>query len=164
MNENIILTLNNPIIKGHKVQDSYLLPGMAYIDIIYNTLRSEGIRYNSVTLCDFFIFNPLIIESQYTTILHLEGDVKSEKFTINGSRLLKHDGKIISKEDCFIVTANINQNTIVEKDLHKEFSFNFQKSNIHNIIPLDSLYDQCRALGLVHSGYMKAVGDRKSVV
>lgn len=159
MNENIILTLNNPIIKGHKVQDSYLLPGMAYIDIIYNTLRSEGIRYNSVTLCDFFIFNPLIIESQYTTILHLEGDVKSEKFTINGSRLLKHDGKIISKEDCFIVTANINQNTIVEKDLHKEFSFNFQKSNIHNIIPLDSLYDQCRALGLVHSGYMKAVGE-----
>lgn len=155
MEEIILLDSNNPIIKGHKVQDGNLLPGMAYIDIIFNSLKERGVGYKGKIINDLLIYNPLKVDLNETVelcISHIDDD---KLINLTGIGASSKDNKNVKNEKCTYCSAYVNDfkyNESVSLDISTI-------SNMQKIISLEELYAKCRNSYLVHSGSMKAEGD-----
>lgn len=48
--EQLIISINNPIMSNHKVYGQALLPGLAYIDLIYQVFQEHGYAYQELEL------------------------------------------------------------------------------------------------------------------
>ncbi|MEG7378239.1 SDR family NAD(P)-dependent oxidoreductase [Bacillus subtilis] len=153
--EQLHISLNNPIMSNHKVYGQALLPGLAYIDLIYQVFQEHGYAYQELELKNLTIFYPLIADELYDIALTIHVS-ESKKGTwsiiIDGQ---KQRGESLSDKRQY-VTA----------DMHRKERTAFEDSIDHNqwkhtaerILNLDELYEQCRSQELVHTGMMKAEG------
>ena len=60
MQDQFLISINHPILKNHKVYGQALLPGLAYIDMLYQFFRENGHDYTELELRNLSIYNPLI--------------------------------------------------------------------------------------------------------
>ncbi|MCI4059882.1 hypothetical protein MMK25_29115, partial [Bacillus cereus] len=60
--EQLTISINNPIMSNHKVYGQALLPGLAYIDLIYQVFQEHGYAYQELELKNLTIFYPLIAD------------------------------------------------------------------------------------------------------
>ncbi|UUZ86383.1 polyketide synthase dehydratase domain-containing protein [Paenibacillus sp. P26] len=58
--EQFNLSAQNPMIGSHTVYGQPLLPGLAYIDMLYQVFRKHGYRYDRLELRHLSIYKPLI--------------------------------------------------------------------------------------------------------
>ncbi|UJF34764.1 polyketide synthase dehydratase domain-containing protein [Paenibacillus hexagrammi] len=72
MNEQFLIGTDNPILGNHKVFGQALLPGLAYIDMLYQLFRENGFDYRELELRDVTIYNPLIVEHDRSVMLHVQ--------------------------------------------------------------------------------------------
>lgn len=70
--EQLRISLNNPIMCNHKVYGQALLPGLAYIDLIYQVFQEHGYAYQELELKNLTIFYPLIAEASYDIALTIQ--------------------------------------------------------------------------------------------
>jgi len=66
------LSLNNPIIRNHKAYGQELLPGLAYIDIIFQIFRTHHYSYTELELRNLTIYNPLIVRKDHHVMLSVQ--------------------------------------------------------------------------------------------
>ena len=59
MKETLVITDADPVIRGHRVQGREVLPGMAYIDLLYQLFRDNGHDPFELELRDLTIYRPL---------------------------------------------------------------------------------------------------------
>ncbi|PAY12901.1 SDR family NAD(P)-dependent oxidoreductase [Bacillus sp. 7705b] len=153
--EQLRISLNNPIMCNHKVYGQALLPGLAYIDLIYQVFQEHGYVYQELELKNLTIFYPLIAEASYDIALTIQVS-ESKKGTwsilIEGQ---KQHGESLSGHRRY-ASAEMHHKApaaFTEKiDLHQ------WKKAAGRILNLDDIYDQCRRQELVHTGMMKAEG------
>jgi hypothetical protein len=69
MEDNILISVENPVIKNHTVYGKPLLPGLAYIDILYQFFRERGYDYTMLELRNLSIYAPVIVEQGREVLL-----------------------------------------------------------------------------------------------
>lgn len=152
----ITLSLKNPFIRHHVVYGQEVLPGLAYIDMIYQIFRERDYSFTDLQLRNLSIYQPLAAGQDTVIMLNLECKEKKEglwQITIKGYE--KRNGKTNSEEKLYIkAEMHIGAIPAFEETL----DLIDIKESAKVIVPLHDVYEQCRRQELVHSGYMKAEG------
>lgn len=153
--EQLHISLNNPIMSNHKVYGQALLPGLAYIDLIYQVFQEHGYAYQELELKNLTIFYPLIADESYDIALTIHVSERKEgtwSIIIDGQ---KQHGESLSDKRQY-VTADMHRKE--QTAFAESIDLNQWKSTADRILNLDEIYEQCRSQELVHTGMMKAEG------
>jgi acyl transferase domain-containing protein/acyl carrier protein len=144
----------HPFVGNHQAYGQALLPGLAYIDILYQHLRDKHAAGEGLELANVSIHRPLAVRPGHTISLEVVTEEMSGgwRMRIEGTDVAS-DGAAGTKT-CF-VTAEMRQVTPAA------FTETLDLAAIRataKTTPLASAYAHFQAKGLVHSGPMKAEG------
>jgi acyl transferase domain-containing protein/acyl carrier protein/NAD(P)-dependent dehydrogenase (short-subunit alcohol dehydrogenase family) len=157
-----LLTSDSPVIKNHVVFGDKLLPGMAYIDLIHQYLKEKGLRFQQTELKNLVIYHPLVIKDDFDIELQVNSNEISSgdwSLEIEGQKVNKH-GEVLGKT--VYAKAQLQRlKESVDALFWPEESIDFDRviSRADEKVPLDTIYDKCRRHSLLHTGWMKALGE-----
>jgi bacillaene polyketide synthase PksM/BaeM len=69
--DQLIFSAKNPVISNHRVYGQALLPGLAYIDLVFQFFRKHGHRFDELRIKDLTIHNPLIVKEDEKVIVSI---------------------------------------------------------------------------------------------
>lgn len=144
-----VLDTENRILKNHEVYGKKILPGLAWIDLLYQWLLEVGISYKDFDLGDLSIHQPLIVSENQPITLVINAVKKDDFWEI-----------VVSNYDInsmIYVTANMYKNTGVAFKKSVRINKILQKS--HRTISLQEIYGQYQIKGVHHTGVMKTQGN-----
>ena len=149
MQDQLHLSVNHPILKNHQVNHQALLPGLAYIDLLYQIFRENGYDFSQLELRNLSIFNPLIVAQNQDVTLNVEClEVETGRWDIRVTA--------VQDSRCF-ATAEMHQ--VAPIIFGETLGAGETDSSTNNTIQLEDVYQQCRRHGLLHTGFMKAEGE-----
>jgi polyketide synthase PksM len=71
MNEQWLITVANPVLRDHMVYGQHLMPGLAYVDLLYQLFRKHRQDYSSLELRNVSIYHPLAVEQTFEVMLDI---------------------------------------------------------------------------------------------
>ncbi|TCS93646.1 SDR family NAD(P)-dependent oxidoreductase [Hazenella coriacea] len=154
--EQLSITLKNPIVCNHKAYGQDILPGLAYIDLIYQIFREHGFSYHELELRNLSIYHPLIVGPNEEIMLNIQCRESQEgqwRISIDGQVL--QNGAVAQGTKQY-VTAEMFKRKPVE--FEETLNLQVRKQSAKNIVDLDEIYEQCQHQELMHTGFMKAIG------
>ena len=154
--DKLVISGNNPILNNHKIYGQKILPGLSYIDMLYQFFCEYGYDYRRLELCNLSIYNPLIVGDDYDVLLNIQcTEIKAGcwSITVEGQEQSKGMDDVAGK---LYITAEMHLRApcVFEETL----DINRIKDLSKEVINLEEIYEQCRMQELVHTGYMKAEG------
>ncbi|WPQ61780.1 SDR family NAD(P)-dependent oxidoreductase [Chitinophaga sancti] len=156
MKEQFIIDINHPVICNHKVYGKEMLPGLAYIDMLYQVFREHGYSFDSLELRNVVIHHPLTVTEALPVALEVRCTEDSSRcqwqITIEGTA--HADDVSVANTICY-VTAEMHQVPLVDFDEQVQLDIIKQAA----VVNLDKIYQQCHDQDLCHTGLMKAHGD-----
>ena len=153
---NLTLTIEHPIIKNHMVFEQNLLPGLAYIDMLYQLAQDGlGMDYDKHSLKHLTIYNPLIVEKDRPVRLEILFNKVSDywNITVQGTETDTHGNSLPEK---LYITAKFYEEKIC---FEEQIDIEAMKEAARQRLNLDVLYEEARKLGLVHQEMIKAKGN-----
>ncbi|MFF0825423.1 SDR family NAD(P)-dependent oxidoreductase [Brevibacillus sp. NPDC003359] len=156
MHDQFLITINHPILKNHKAHGQELLPGLAYIDLLYQMFRENGHDYSELELRNLTIYHPIMVGQDYDVWLSIqcqEGKAGQWQIRIEGQT--QRNG-ILESEKKLYVTAEMHPHASTQFDETLDLSMIEQAAN--KKVHLHDVYEQCRRQELEHTGFMKAEG------
>ncbi len=150
------LDINDPVLQHHKVYGQSLLPGLAYIDLLYQIFAQNGYKYYNLELRKLTIYNPLTVGEDYNVVLSIQCSERSDgqwQLRVEGQE--EHNGSLVADKKLY-VTAEMHQiePAVFDETLDVE---TIQKS-ANKIYSLEELYARSRRQELAHTGFIKAEG------
>ncbi|MCC9020865.1 SDR family NAD(P)-dependent oxidoreductase [Bacillus nakamurai] len=156
-NKQITLSLKNPFIFHHAVYGQKVLPGLAYIDMIYQIFKERGYSYAELQLRHLSIYQPLIAKEDTAIKLTIDcTEVKEGRWKIAAKGKELSGGRLSSEENIYV---KAEMHLVSPAVFHDTLDLIQIKHGAERTVNLDELYEQCRSQELVHSGYMKAEGN-----
>lgn len=156
MKDQLLIDIEHPILKNHKVYGQELLPGLAYLDMLYQFFREKGFDYRTLELRNFSIYCPLIIGKDYTLLIEIEAveNVQGQWFiTVEGAEVRKG---ISTKEKKRYATAEM---VTIESCVFKTvLDIDSLQDSAETMLDMEKIYQQCRSQEMIHTGFMKAEG------
>lgn len=155
MKDNFLVTNAHPVLRDHVVQGRHMLPGLAYIDLVYQFLRAAGHYFEDWELRELFIYEPLVVSGTGAAMLTIEA-------TRNADDSLKI--VIQSAGDGADTTAAGEARRHVVVMAHRVTPAAFTETiDIPAIraaaaISVDDIYNRYRQLGMVHGDFMRVHG------
>ncbi len=144
----------HPFVGHHQAYGQALLPGLAYIDVLYQYFRDKRVAGEGLELANVSIHHPLAVRPGHTVGLEVVGEEMSGgwRLRIEGTDVAR-DGSAGART-CF-VTAEMRRGTpaVFAETLDLEAIRSAAKTT-----SLAAAYAHFAAQGLVHSGPMKAEG------
>ena len=71
MKDQLLINIHHPILGDHRVYGQALLPGLAYIDLLYQFFREQGFDYTRLELQHLSIYHPLIVTDESAVLLDI---------------------------------------------------------------------------------------------
>ncbi len=152
----LTFSLRNPVIASHKVYNQAILPGLAYIDILFQFFRKQGYPYQALEVKNLTIHNPLLVGEESKIVVSLACTEAGEgqwKVRIEGSEL---KNPAVLPNSLLYVTADVLQNEAFFSPETLDIGSAKQSAKTANLIA--DIYDTYRTEGLVHEGFMQATG------
>lgn len=144
--DQIIFSANNPIISNHKVYGQSILPGLAYIDLLFQCFKKKHYRFNELEIKDLTILNPLMVSNGDKLIISVLANEKGPgnwKVEIEGDKLY--------------ATAEMRQTeTYISSET---LDIDLIKRRAEQTYPIADIYASYAARGMVHQGFARAEGD-----
>ncbi|MCB2360150.1 SDR family NAD(P)-dependent oxidoreductase [Clostridium estertheticum] len=157
MKDLFLISINHPIIKNHKAYGQELLPGLAYIDMLYQIFRENGYDFSELELRDISIYNPLIVTKDYSVMISINClEVKAGQWDIIVEGQEKHGENLVQNKKRY-VTAKMNK--IEHIKFKEKLNIKEIKETNEKIVSIDDVYEQYRNQELVHTSLMKAEGN-----
>ncbi|WP_304364769.1 SDR family NAD(P)-dependent oxidoreductase [Brevibacillus dissolubilis] len=152
----ITLSLKNPIIHNHVVYGQEVLPGLAYIDMIYQLFREHGYSYADLQLRNLSIYTPLSVGKNATTILTISCvEKKAGRWNVTVEGHEQRSGQPASNKKIYMKTEMHTGTPVV---FAETLELDQLKQSLLRTVDLNTMYDQCRSQELVHIGFMKVEG------
>jgi len=149
--DEFLLHGDHPILASHRVCGQRLLPGVAYIDILFQFFCEAGYPFQQLELRNLSIHHPLIVPAESSVMISLTAEEKS----YDGWQVRVEAGESKSGvQPQLVVRAEVHQRSKAGFSERLDLGLPEGKS----AIDLEELYANCRKRGLVHAGYMKGVG------
>jgi 3-oxoacyl-(acyl-carrier-protein) synthase/acyl carrier protein len=155
MKYSLTITTEHPIVKGHMVYEENLLPGLAYIDILYQLIQnSMGLDYRKHCLKGLSIYNPLIVREKHSVNLAILFDKVFDywKITVKNAGTDEHGSPLPEK---LYITAELHEKTTLFKE---QIDIEAVKQAATQCVDMETVYAKARKQGLVHQGMIKARG------
>ncbi len=152
MEEKYLIGIDNPIVKNHQVYGNCVLPGLAYIDMVYQLFREQGYDHTRLELRNLSIFNPLIASKDKEVTLH----VRCEEVASGRWRIVMEggeDNKRYATAEMLQTAPVVFAKEPVALDWAKQ-----ENKKAKEVLDLEAAYEFCRELELLHTGFMKAKG------
>lgn len=148
----VCLRVSDPVLGGHRVFETPILPGLAYIDLLYQWFQRQGKPANSITLQDLTLHHPLLAEGKDDIKIRLSAtevatglwDLSVDSVPANGEKPL-----------CY-VTAKIQQKG--PPNFTDSIDLTAIEAATSSRIELEDLYAECRQYGLNHAPEMRVQG------
>jgi polyketide synthase PksN len=164
INEQLVLSLKNPILANHSAYGQELLPGLAYPDLIFQVFRKHHYSYSQLELRNLVIHHPLIVGQDYNILLSIrciESKVGQWQVRVEG-REQSADIPAPSAP----VTLTGDKKYYAAAEMHcldpvvfaETLEFSAVKASTKKIVDLNQVYEGCRRRELVHTGFIKAEG------
>ncbi|NSL86228.1 SDR family NAD(P)-dependent oxidoreductase [Chitinophaga sp. Mgbs1] len=153
MKDQLLINIDHPILRDHKVYGQSLLPGLAYIDLLYQLFREQGYQYNQLELQHLSIYHPLIVNEETAVLLDITCTAQQTgqwQVLIEG-RQQKPDA--VKKR---YVTATMRQTAPLVFTETLDIAALEQTAAV--VIDLEDIYAACRSRDMLHTGFMKAGG------
>jgi len=161
MKKEFIISANHPIVTNHKAYDQELLPGLAYIDMLYQFFHDHGHDFSKLELRNLSIYRPLFVSKNGNLkLLLIAEEISTNQWSVQlqdgdpndsqPSHQAHHQSQLYIKAEMYChqvapaFTETLNIQTL--------------QASSQNSVSLADIYAQCRSQGLVHSGIMKADG------
>lgn len=155
MEKRIKISSENPIVAGHEVHGSKVLPGLAYIDMLYRFFGKHGHRYDELELRNVVIYQPLVVKAGESIVLTIRcSPVNAETWNVFVEREATDDRDGDSQEGRYLSAQMHRVGALAFGEALDEQVL----SDIASGTDLETIYSVCRARGLVHSGAMKVAG------
>jgi len=152
----LTITTEHPIVKGHMVYEENLLPGLAYIDMLYHLAQDGvGLDYRKHCLKRLTIYTPLIVRENRPVKLEILFDRVSDywKIAVEGTETDEQGGPLPKK---LYITAELHEETI---RFEEQIDIEAIKQAAMQCVDMETVYAKARKLGLVHQGMIKARGN-----
>ncbi len=143
-----LIGVDNPVVRDHRVLGRHLLPGFAYIDLLYQLFRKEGRDYRSLELRNLTIYRPLVASAGRGVVL----DVRCSE------REPEHWDIVIEDADSADRYATAEMCHTAAVAFAETLDLAAIRRTALESIDLDEVYAGYRKLGLVHDAFMRAVG------
>ena len=142
MKQDFLLTSKNPVVAGHQANGVGILPGLSVIDLAYQALIENGDNPQDWRLSRLCFLKPIHIETGYDLQLFIKSDLQGA-----------------SKQIVFSDTQGIKYVTVEAHPNNPQSAHRIDipaSSTLDQ--PLEDVYARCERSGLVHSGFMRALG------
>jgi len=156
MEDRFLISFDNPIVVHHKVHGQHILPGLAYIDILYQLFREHGYQYTNLSLRNLSIYKPLIVTASSDVLLHIvctKNEAGLWDIRINGFG--QQDGVTLG-DPVLYVTAEMDTTLVFAEDT---IDINAIRQQSEGNTQLWDIYAHFTRNELVHTGLMQARGD-----
>lgn len=145
--ENFVLSADDIILKNHEVYGRKILPGLAYVDILYQFFMDWKFDLASVELRHVSIFQPLDVSVNKAADLEINCEQNDTHWVVE-----IHASNSSQK----YITAELHE---IDPLFFDEKTDIFEiKNNCEKSSSLEDLYRKHSANGLIHSGIMKVNG------
>jgi len=145
LKEQLLFSLKNPILSGHQVYDRCVLPGLAYIDILYQGFKKQGHPFNELEIRNLTIHRPLTVAPEERTPVAVEIREKGP-----GRWNVEYREK-----DLLAVAEVVKAGRFIPGD---RLDIPALQQRASRRYPIGDLYGEYREKGLVHQGLMAAEG------
>lgn len=142
MKQTFHFTAGHPLLDGHRVQGTAVLPGLSFIDMVLQFLNGHGIDPRGVSLRNLAFYRPLSVEGDQSLAVELTAEPKGAGWSI---RVQDSGGQPYVGLEAVPDDPSLT-------DGHLHVSERGQGTDI------ESIYERCRRSGLVHAGVLKATG------
>ncbi|MCP5005109.1 MAG: hypothetical protein GY941_14420, partial [Planctomycetes bacterium] len=149
------LTIDHPILANHKAYGQELLPGLAWIDLLYQWFEEAGYSPETLELRNLSIYRPLIVSKNVPANLTIEAKETEEgiwKVQVSEGSHTTAD----EQQDWLYITGEmhpVDPVTFKESvNLEETLSARDSETNLRQV------YQHCQTQELVHTGMMKAEG------
>ncbi|AEI40434.1 SDR family NAD(P)-dependent oxidoreductase [Paenibacillus mucilaginosus] len=157
IHETFYLSDNNPFVANHRVHGQQLLPGLAYIDILFQVFRKHGFDYKTLELRHLSIYQPLIVPPASSLKLSVRcSETSTDSWDIRVEGEQRHTEGTEPAVPLY-VTAQMLRTAPAE---YKEQRLDLQEIRQTALTrhDLSEAYRQYHTQGLVHTGWMQAEG------
>lgn len=156
INKQIALSLKNPIIQNHVVYGQEVLPGLAFIDMLYQIFREHGYDYSRLQLRNLSIYRPLAVGNNAVVVLRIQcKEVSNGHWLIAVEGQEKQNGHSLADSKQYVKAEMLE---CPQTNFEESLAFDEMLGHEGRSIMLEELYQQCRNQELVHTGFMKAEG------
>ena len=157
MKKELIISASHPIIKNHQAYGQALLPGLAYIDLLYQFFREQGHGFEALELRNLSIYRPLIVDKGTSIKLLLQVDEVSKGLWSIQLQDWQQCDRQVATESLLYIKAEMHHCS--EAPVFEDYlDFQALQTASKTQISLHDIYTQCSFQGLIHSGMMKAEG------
>lgn len=155
MKYSLTMTADNPIVQGHRVYGEKLLPGLAYIDMLYQ-LVDQGLKldYRKHCLKRLAIYHPLVVSENSPVKLEIGFDRVADHWKIT-VRNAGSDAPGNPLPEKVYLTAELHATTIA---FTEQLDLDTIKQATNRCVDLETVYAAARERGLIHQGMIKACG------
>ncbi|MEJ2622480.1 MAG: beta-ketoacyl synthase N-terminal-like domain-containing protein, partial [Candidatus Thiodiazotropha sp.] len=157
MREDLYINANHPIVKNHKVKGQMLLPGLAYIDLLYQIFREHSYNVDRLELRNLVIYHPLVVSENHDVHLSIQcAEETKGNWRIHVEGQTRSDSANSAEKVTYAGAEMVSVNPV-----RNDESINVAalKRSAKDVTPLDQRYNDCRRHELVHEGFMKADGE-----
>ncbi|AOY76260.1 SDR family NAD(P)-dependent oxidoreductase [Clostridium formicaceticum] len=156
MLDQFLIDINHPILKNHKAYGQELLPGLAYIDMIYQLFRENGYDYKELELRNLCIYHPLIVGQDYNVMISIQcSEINDGQWQIRVEGQEQYNGTLAPEKKLYI-TAEMHRTVPIK--FEETLNFWEVQRSAKRVLDFDEAYEQCRNRELIHTGFMKANG------
>jgi len=151
-----LISLDNPVIRDHRVLGQHVLPGLAYIDLLFQVFRKHGYDYRALELRNVSIYQPLIVSQGNNVLLDIqctEEEGGHWRIVVDGR--VQRAGEVIEDSTRYI-TATMLQVETVEFDEAIDIGRVIESTT--EVLTAKVLYAGYREKELIHDAFMTAQG------
>lgn len=153
---NSTITLSNEIVRDHQIHGQALLPGLAYVDMIFQLAQETiGIDFRKYGLSDVAILCPLRVSQDCPVDVAISFEETQSGWSVAVDGQERDAFGTRSPTRRYAAAALEQQNGI---PFHDQIDIASLKSKSVEHVDMDLVYAQARTRGLVHQGSIKAKG------
>ncbi len=150
-NIGLTITADNPIIKNHTIFGQKLLPGLAYIDLLYQLCGHVGMDYKKYCIKNLAILQPLAVTDAQPIPLNLTFEEKEGIWAIT----VKNEQALEPAQELY-ATAEMQEEV---KNFHQSINIEEMKGLAEQCFTMEAVYEKARQQDLLHKGLIKAEGN-----
>lgn len=149
-----LIRSTNPVMVGHQVHGFKVLPGLSYIDLIYQFFHRQGHAFAELELRNLAIHRPMVLPGDDDILIEIQAvEIRpgAWQLFIDGTR--QQDGRAIGEQARYAVGEMHRSPVRFDDSEHM-----LERPAPRLWLETDSIYAAFRQRGLVHSGFMQVHG------
>jgi acyl carrier protein len=156
INATVLLDQTCPLVRDHVVQGLHILPGLAYVDLLFQLFRDNGHDYAGLELRDIVIHRPLIVADSTAVSVTIDCEPAADEAEAWDILIRGVDAGVPDRSlATMYVAARV---ACVAEGASAPAAIVNTAERAGPTRSLDSIYQSCRAVDLRHDNFMMASG------